>query len=219
MKLLFIQSIAKIVFSFFKKDNKEYKEKIYAAFPLVLKKDVESVADIIPFEQNKIKLSTGESIDAVTLIYFDSSVIFLLNEELRIPYRVYFNEPTFEKEEKLTAIQKTILNCIYLRHHNGYVRQRRLENLLKSNEYWIIPYLLQLVGEYVVEILEVLDKHINENNIHLYTKFIKDNPRYWMQTESRMISYWDYYYRIKKFPKLKEYIGYKIVKRIKQAAV
>jgi len=48
-------------------------------------------------------------------------------------------------------------------------------------------------------------------------KFIRDNPKFWMQTESRMISYWNEYYRRPTFPKLKDYIGKQIIDRIKKA--
>ena len=52
-------------------------------------------------------------------------------------------------------------------------------------------------------------------NIGNYVKFINENSRYWKQTESRMISYWNEYYR-DNFPLLKDYIGKKIVDEIKK---
>jgi hypothetical protein len=85
--------------------------------------------------------------------------------------------------------------------------------LIKTNEYWSIPFTIQLLGEYVYEIIEVLDSHINKNTLDNYCKFIEENPRYWHKTESRMVSYWNEYYRYK-IPKLKDYIGYELVKRI-----
>lgn len=69
-----------------------------------------------------------------------------------------------------------------------------------------------------MEILEVLDQHINDKTIDKYVKFINENKKYWQQTESRMISYWNEYYRRPKFPKLKDYIGKLIVDRIKANA-
>jgi hypothetical protein len=92
--------------------------------------------------------------------------------------------------------------------------QKRLEQLIDKNEYWITPYLLQLLGEYVYEILEVLDKCINDKNIGNYKRFVKENPKYWQQTESRMISYWDCYYRRIKSKDLKNYLGRQIADRI-----
>ena len=140
--------------------------------------------------------------------------IKLNGEQLIIPYRLYFDEPDIESETDLTDRQKFILNCIFLRHHNGYLRERRLNNLINKDEKWIIPFTIQLLGEYVFEILEVLDEHINEKTINDYCSFTEENPKYWQQTESRMISYWNEYYR-RKFPKLKEYLGTTLVKRIK----
>ncbi|HEV8507499.1 MAG TPA: hypothetical protein VGQ53_18935 [Chitinophagaceae bacterium] len=152
-----------------------------------------------------------------SLIHPTKHSVILDGEQLTIPYRNYFNEPTLEKEKLLTPLQRTILNCIYLRHHNGFVRQKRLEQLVDSDDYFIVPYTFQLLGEYVREILEVLDRHVNYKTIDNYSGFIAENKKYWQQTESRMISYWNEYYR-NDFSKLKEYIGKKIVDRIKANA-
>lgn len=56
---------------------------------------------------------------------------------------------------------------------------------------------------------------MNEYTLDFYAEFVGENPKYWRQTESRMISYWNEYYRYK-FPKLKEYLGFEIVDRIKK---
>jgi hypothetical protein len=106
---------------------------------------------------------------------------------LSIPYRIYFNEPDPGIVSQLTCTQKAIFNCIYTRHHDGYVRQRRLEELAGINEYWVIPYTLQLLGEYVVEILQILDKVITDDNIEYYKSFIIENPKYWQQTISKKV--------------------------------
>lgn len=199
-------------------DNKitsEYKDRILKAFPTALKEDVEKVLEVLPLTDNKVKLSDGQIHQIDNLIHPSELNLTLEQEKLIIPYRLYFNEPDLESEKILTDKQKAILNCIFLRHHNGFLRERRLKQLLETREYWVIPYTIQLLGEYVYEILEVLDKHINEQNLGLYVKFTQENPRYWQQTESRMISYWNEYYR-SRFPDLKKYIGLVIVKRIKK---
>jgi len=201
--------------SFTKENYSEYKDKLLNAFPQILKSDVQVVSGIIPFAVNDIELCNGETRKLENLIHPAMLTIQQDSELLKIPYRLYFNEPDTEKESKLSDTQKTILNCIYLKHHNGYLRQRRLEKLIDKSEYWITPYTIQLLGEYVFEILEVLDRHINDKNIDNYKRFVKENPKYFQQTESRMISYWNAYYRRQKFPKLKDYIGYRIVNRIK----
>lgn len=195
--------------------QRKYHERLLKSFPKYLGNEVEKVLDILPLDKTEVKLVDGNIHKVDNLIHTSEYEISLKSEKLIIPYRLYFDEPKEEKEKGLSEIEKQILNCIYLRHHNGYLRERRLNNLLNSNKEFIIPFTIQLLGEYVFEILEVLEKHINESNLIFYKAFINDNPKYWQRTESRMTSYWDAYYRYKS-PKLKEYLGYELVQKIKR---
>lgn len=198
-----------------KNKTKEYKDRLLKSFPTELKSDVKSVIKILPLEKNDVKLCDGQVHKVDNLIHPTELKINLNGEQLTIPYRLYFDEPDIDSENILTDRQKSILNCIFLRHHNGYLREKRLKKLVHKDEKWVIPFTIQLLGEYVYEILEVLDEHINEKTINDYRSFTEENSKYWQQTESRMISYWNEYYR-RKFPKLKEYLGTALVKRIKK---
>ena len=198
-----------------KSKKKKYGERLKKAFPTELEKEVKNVLKILPLDNQRIKLNDGQIHKVDNLIHSSEYEVRLNSENLIIPYRLYFNEPEEEDEKKLNQIENEIMNCIYLRHHNGYLREKRLKNLLNSKNKFVIPFLIQLLGEYVLEIVEILDKHIIESNLNLYQEFVEENPKYWQKTESRMVSYWDTYYRYKS-PKLKEYIGYKLVKKIKR---
>ena len=181
------------------------RQKLLNAFPTDLKQDVEIVADFLLDKNFDIHPTVEQE-------------IILNGQKLIIPGRVYFDNPTDTTGKTLNDNQQTILNCIYLRHHNGFVRQKRLEKLIENtNDYFVIPYIFQLLGEYVMEILEVADKHINDKTINNYLKFFTENPKYRQQTESRMIIYWDVYYRRTKYKKLNEYIGQQMFNRIKKA--
>lgn len=197
------------------KENKysKYRKILLNAFPRTLKKNVESVLNILPFDVNEVKLCDGQAHKVENLIHPDFQTVNLDGELLTIPYRVYFNEPELEKEKTLTDRQKHILNCIFLRHHNGYIRQRRLEKI-KNSEYWVTPFTFQLLGEYVIEIIEVLYEQLDDNKLEYYKRFAIENSKYYQQTESRMISYWNEYYR-RRFPKLKNYVGRIIFDQIK----
>jgi len=181
------------------------KEKLLNAFPADLKQDVEIVVEFLLNKNFDIYPTVEQEI--------------ILNEyNLIIPGRVYFDNPSETTGNNLTNTQQTILNCIYLRHHNGFIRQKRLEKLIdNTDDYFVIPFIFQLLGEYVMEILEVVDKHLNDKTINNYLKFIKENPKYTKQTESRMISYWDVYYRHTGYKNLNDYIGQKIFNRLKKA--
>ncbi|MDB4286056.1 hypothetical protein N9933_02020 [bacterium] len=86
------------------KGNKysKYRETLLNAFSRTLKKDVESVLDIIPFDVNDIRLSDGQIHKVDDLIHSDFQTVQLEGERMLIPYRLYFNEPDLEKEEKLS---------------------------------------------------------------------------------------------------------------------
>lgn len=197
------------------KELNRYDKLIKSAFPSVLSKDVETVISILPLKDKHVILCDGQTHKVEDLIHENFQKVKLDNENLEINYRLYFNEPSIDLEKELTAIQRCILNCIFLRHHNGYIRQKRLENLNGSKEYFVTPFVFQLLGEYVIEIVEVIDKQNNNIWLKNFAKFVNENPKYWIQTESRMISYWNEYYRRPKIPNLKDYVGYKVVKKIK----
>ena len=193
--------------------DSKYKERLIKSFPKNLHSDLDEVLKILPFENNEVKLSDGNVHKVDNLIHETELNIEFDNETLTIPYRLYFNEPNPELEKSLTEKQKDVLNCIYLRHHKGYLREKRLNLIPDHSGNWSVPFIIQLIGEYVYELLPIIDKKINENTLNNYAEFRDKNPKYWKQTESRMISYWNEYYRYK-FPKLKKYLGFGIINRI-----
>lgn len=198
-----------------KSKKKIYGERLKKAFPVELEKEVENVIKVLPIDNHTIKLVDGQIHKVDNLIHSSEYEVKLNSKQLIIPYRLYFDEPEEGDEKKLNQVEKEILNCIYLRHHNGYLREKRLKILLTSNSKFVIPFTIQLLGEYVFEILETLDKHLNEINLDLYHEFIEENPRYWQITESRVRSYWNEYYRHKS-RKFEKYIGYKMIQKIER---
>ena len=185
--------------------NPNYLKIITNSFPEDLKSDILEVFKIIPLE-TKYKFD---------LISLGSYEIMVESDKLKIPVRIYFNEPKEQNEKQLTDRQKDILNCLYTRHDNGYVREKRLKKLSEKPEKWKTPFLVQLLGEYIYELLPIIDKKVNNDTLEFYREFKTKNPKYWQQTESRIASYWNEYYRYK-FPKLKDYLGIEIINRIKK---
>jgi hypothetical protein len=88
-----------------------------------------------------------------------------------------------------------ILNCILSRHSDGFVRQRSLEKILSSNNIWIPAFVIQLAGEYVVEILELIARNLHSFDTRIYSDFVMNNPKFLELTAQRIESYWDCYYR------------------------
>jgi hypothetical protein len=199
--------------------NYEDIETLVRAFPSTLDNDVRTVTSLLPFQEREIQASDGivRRVDISVLTLKTKIIIAEVGgERVQIPCRVYFNEPHFALVERLTSVQQSILHCIYLRSHNGYIRQKHLESLRGISEDFVHPFVIQLLGEYVVEILDVLDRLFTDSVADAYAPFLLSNSFYWKQTQSRMISYWDAYYR-QDFPKLNQYVGKHIIDRLNSA--
>ncbi len=139
----------------------------------------------------------------------------LKNGLLEMPSRIYWEEHSLMEPKRISPRSRTILACILTRHHDGYVREKYLNQIIDSDEYWTIPYLIQLLGEYVVEILDLIwDKFDSVNSSHL-VEFILENQIYWHKTKQRIASYWDCYHRYKNRPK-EDYVGFKLINRIEE---
>ncbi|MGG9962843.1 hypothetical protein [Ferruginibacter sp. SUN106] len=190
------------------------KKAIGHAFPSSLRQDVECVINILPFNRH-IKHQDGNEIKVNSLIHQGKLVVSLNKEILKIPERIYFNIPPEDKEKELTDLQKDILNCLYLKHHNGFVRQKRLKLLSGKNDDFVVAFKFDLLGDYVIEIVEDLQKHITRDSIDSFVKFATENEKYFSRTESRMTSFWSAHYRWK-FEKLKYYIGKQNIDEIKK---
>lgn len=132
------------------------------------------------------------------------------NQFLKIPYRIYYKATNLEGNGNRSSLQNEILYCLFTRHHNGYIREKCLIEVISVNLDWIPPYVLRLLGEYVIEILEVIEKNLPKLNTDIYRAFLASNQAFYKKTKQRMISYWDCYYR-GRYPDRNKYIGSKIV--------
>jgi hypothetical protein len=166
------------------------------AFPRDLEDDVKVVFKLL----KKIK----------PYISIDKFYIEINSETICIPQRIYVEEPNITEEMELTQLQKQILDCFLTRHHNGYIRQERLRNILSRGKVkkWIMPYIMRLVGEYVIEIINDIYINIDLIDVESLKEFINENKCFIKITKDRILSYWNEYYR--KYIDKDEYVGFKI---------
>jgi hypothetical protein len=198
------------MFQFIKK--KKYQQAILDSFPSYLEQDVKSVFSILDFD-NAFNSSHSGSYKVDNLIHPDTSNHLIQDEEITIPTRIYFNEPADSEISKLTETQLQILNCIFLRSANGYVRERNLRQLNGNYTPWIAPYIILTIGDYVIQNLLQLESQLNQENIKTLKKYISQNPKIWKLQKARMTSYWNCYYR-EEFEDMEEYVGRRIVGRV-----
>ncbi|MGW3152499.1 hypothetical protein ACWDG1_49720 [Streptomyces sp. NPDC001177] len=181
---------------------------LVAAFPQQLADEVRAVLAVMP--EARFAPVSPFSVDVG-------------DEAVAIPYRICLDEPPVEVVRSLTAMQRAILHCLYSRHSDGLVRQRHLEQIVSLDTPWVVPFVVQLVGEYVLEILEAI-RHALSSLIAvrsaqhlLYGDFIARNPAFFARTERRVVSYWSCYYRWR-FPEFGTYPGCHLLDLLRAAA-
>jgi hypothetical protein len=111
-----------------------------------------------------------------------------------LPRRIYHN-PTLIDTVPLNSLHKELVDCLLTRHHDGFVRERHLTRIISRNHIWIPPFVIQLVGEYVIEILHVIQHNLNHLDTLIYGEFLQVNPELFATTKRRVTSYWNCYYR------------------------
>jgi hypothetical protein len=152
------------------------------AFPKNLESHVRTVVAIMP------AVAKPRSPDDIGSITLDG-------RPLRIPARIYHPEPDSRDTTSLTAVEQSIAACLYTRHQDGYVRQRALEVALNIDEAWAVPFILQLLGEYVIELVEKAATVMKGPPRNAFVVFLRENPGFLELTSQRATSYWNEYYR------------------------
>lgn len=90
------------------------------------------------------------------------------------------------------------------RHSDGRIREECLRQIVAVDRPWLAPFVVQLLGEYVIEIVEVIAAAIHEHGPARLAGFTQENPRFMATTRRRATSYWHCYHR-SRFPALRAY--------------
>lgn len=171
---------------------------IEKSFPSYLQKDATKIADFLQQNDSKDFKTIG------------TETICLKGEFLELPQRVYFGE---YNTQSLTLVQEQMLNCLYLCHCNGHLREYYLRKVLKVKEDFVLPFIAKLFGDYVIEIVKVLHSELPDVTRDKLRDFFRANPLYKRRIQSRIASYWDCFYR-NAHPNFKKYVGYQLFQTI-----
>ncbi|WP_037974001.1 hypothetical protein [Streptomyces sp. NRRL WC-3742] len=179
---------------------------LIAAFPAELAGDAEAVLAVMP---------------ASRFAPHGSFPVVVQGEQVSIPERIYNGEPVAGAVESLSRRQRQLLHCLYSRHHDGRVRQRHLAEVAGSADPWVVPYVVRLAGEYVLEILvDIRDalRDLDAPGAGMYGRFIVDNPEFFARTQRRVVSYWSCYYREGVHASFRGYPGCTVLDLLRSAA-
>jgi hypothetical protein len=168
------------------------------AFPSSVRDDVLAAISILPENPHAVG-------------HFEVQVS---RETIEIPNRVYHN-PALIDARKLGSFQRHLVDCILTRHRDGHVRQKYLDKIIGSNQPWVPAYVIQLLGEYVIEIQQLLEARLQHLDRSVYRDFLLTNPEFFALTEQRVASYWDCFYRTRK---REDHVGFRVLHFFKELA-
>jgi hypothetical protein len=149
--------------------------------------------------------------------------ITVMGEPVTLPYRIYNPMPSPSLLGALSGVEQTMVACLYTRHHDGFVRRTYLRTLLTSTEPWVVPFVVQLCGEYVIEICADIERFASDvlpANALLrssYTAFLSQNATFLALTEQRAVSYWSCYHR-RQYPDQRTYPGLTALTKMRATA-
>lgn len=178
-------------------------EQLCKAFPTELREDVHAVFNLL----NNNTIYNGRKLNGILGHYNE----FVLNNELvQLPERIYYNELNDDIIATLTETQKTVLYCIFTRSYNGYLREKYVRLLLKTDyPQWAIPFIVKLCDDYVLEILTAIYELLKNKDTAVIKRFCLANKKAVRINYDRMLNYW-YEYDKWTFPDFYEYVGRKL---------
>ncbi len=137
--------------------------------------------------------------------------VIVEREVLAIPYRIYFELESLVGSDASPVVERLITSALFTRHYDGFVREAHLRLILGRSEPWLPPFVVQLVGEYVIEIIETIRASLDVLDRAAYKAFVESNAAFMERTRQRACSYWNHYYR-RRFPRGAGYPGFEILK-------
>lgn len=134
--------------------------------------------------------------------------VLVQGEAFSAPYRVYCRPTVLQAVIARSAGEtRQLAVCLGTRHCDGYLREECLRELLAMDCPWAAPFIVQLLGEYVIEIVELVAwavATLSVVDVARYSQFALENPAFMATTRRRATSYWNCYHR-GRFPKLCAY--------------
>jgi hypothetical protein len=167
---------------------------LMAAFPKALRNEAEKAAHIVLAQLHERQ-------------WTDRFEVLVDAERVQLPSRLRFASQDLSDEPPGTI--SLMVQSLRTRSNDGFQRQRAVQRLLADIRPWSAPFVVALIGEYIVEILHDIYAAISPSVSDTLAAFISANPIYWDCTRQRVGSYWDVYYRADF--RRSDYVGFKLI--------
>jgi hypothetical protein len=192
--------------------------------PMLTEIDGLMLAEAFPANHRPEALSAG---DAVTRVLARSQwterfTVEADGQSVLIPARLHFASDRLQMADSDKAWR--FARALQTRSNDGFERQRAARDVIADLQPWAAPFIVALIGEYIVEILDDIYAALTPRDVQTIAAFIVQNEAYWSTTKRRVMSYWDVYYRSRCSRETRhsyrrdEYIGFKLIDRLETAA-
>lgn len=143
-------------------------------------------------------------------------------QRVLVPTRLHFFPDRLSLTKSDEAWQ--FARALQTRSNDGFERQRAAADLLADLRPWGTPFIVALIGEYIVEILDDIAAAMTPELARTLGAFIVGNEAYWNTTKQRVVSYWNVYYRARwlndygRAERRDEFVGFRLVQQLEAAA-
>jgi hypothetical protein len=195
----------------------EDKEAIANAFPPGLGEDVRQLIGRWPNEMVKY---ASHAVTEDLVQGRRITPLLVEDQEIRIPYRIYLEDLGIFGDVWANDRQALIYHCLFTRHCDGFVRQRHLKHIIESSEPWTVPYVVSLLGEYVVEVVVDVCNALPEAHTargNAYADFVNKNADFLDLVQQRVRSYWACYCN-DSYPDIETYPGQQAMSALRTLA-
>ncbi|WP_282248406.1 hypothetical protein [Stenotrophomonas sp. PS02300] len=148
----------------------------------------------------------------------DQVQVLVQGMPIQFPYRLYCAREDLRDACSAPGVTGRVALCLGSRHNDGHVREECMRSLLPSDEPWVVPFVLQLLGEYVLEIVTCIDSALSQHLPARYVAFARENPVYMQRLSQQATSYWNAYYR-RTYRKRDEYPALRLLGRLSNIPV
>ena len=84
-------------------------------------------------------------------------VVDVQSQMLSAPSRVYFSPSLLRSQIScLKGENRVLALCLGSRHWDGFIREECVRDLVVIDLPWVAPFVVQLLGEYVIQIINVI---------------------------------------------------------------
>jgi hypothetical protein len=146
------------------------------------------------------------------------AVLRVEGQEMTVPYRVYYDPAKlWSVVDRSSGLERSLALCLGSRHWDGHVREACVRRLLPSRDRWVVPFVVCLLGEYVIEIIDLIADAFDGLDPDALADFASENRAFLATTISRATSYWNERFR-QRFPDRQAYPALAMLAKIDRVA-